>query len=62
MPSGTGVEDSFDQLSAARPTIASASAAARLANVRAAMTFWVIIGLLLAADMLVRAWIALRHR
>jgi hypothetical protein len=55
------VEDSFDQLSAARPTIASASAAARLANVRAAMTFWVIIGLLLAADMLVRAWIALRH-
>jgi hypothetical protein len=57
------VEDPFDQASLAvsGPTIASASAAARLRNVRATMTFWLIIGLLLAGDMLVRTWTALRH-
>jgi hypothetical protein len=63
MSRGIGVGNSFDQDSVAvsGPSIVSASAAARLRNVRAAMTFWLIVGLLVAADMLVSAWTALRH-
>jgi hypothetical protein len=64
MPPGTGVEISFDRdsLSASGPTTVSASAGARLRNFRAAMTFWVMIGLFFAANVLVRVWTALRHR